>query len=328
MTIVRRFLLGAAALALGAGIAALPAVAQDFPTRSVRVIVPFAAGGPTDVVARVLADQLSQTMGQRFVVENRTGAGVVVGADAVAKSAADGHTLLYTTVAHVVTPVMFRTLPFDPVRDFAPVALVGQVPLVLVVNPQRTQARSLREFLDWMKANPGRADFGTAGNGSATHMGAALFVAMAGVNANHVPYRGTAQASNDLIAGQITFITEVAATAFGSMRAGTLRGLAISSKTRHPQMPDLPAFDEAGVPGYEAYTWHMIYAPAGTQAPVIARLNREVNAALQLPAIRTRLDQAGVTIVSDSTPQSAAAFAAAEAAKWAPILRAAGVTPE
>jgi tripartite-type tricarboxylate transporter receptor subunit TctC len=320
----RRHLLGAAAAGLAAP--GLLRAQGAFPSQPIRLIVPFAAGGPTDIPARLIADELGKLLPQRVVVENRTGAGVVVGTDLVAKAPKDGHTLLYSTIAHAVTRALFPRLPFDPLADFSQVALVGQIPMILLVSP-RVPANNLRELIALFRANPGRFDYGSSGNGGAVHLASELFLSMAGgLQVNHVPYRGSSAALPDLLNGTLAMMVDVAASAIPYMQRGELRAFAISTRERFPQTPNLPTFIEQGVAGFEAYTWHMVHAPSGTPEPVITALNQALNRVMAMPSVSERLSSLTMQVVADSTPASAAAFLRAEMAKWEPIIRDRGIT--
>ena len=317
----RRALLAATALPLAAQAQSAPLA--EWPSQPVRLVVPFAAGGPTDVPARLLADEMSRNLPNRIVVENRTGSGVVVGTDMVAKAPRDGLTLLYTTVGHAVTRAMFDRLPFDPVADFQPIALVGQVPMVMLLNND-FPARSLPEFTALVRANPGRYDYASSGNGGAVHLASELYLHMAGgLRMNHIAFRGSSAAYPDILAGRIPMIIEVAAGALGQIQRGALRPLAISTAARSRLAPNIPTFIEGGVPGYEAYTWHMVMAPAGTPASVIAAVHAAVGRAVSV--LTERLTDMAMEVVPNSTPASATAFLASEMAKWEPIIRAAGL---
>lgn len=306
----------------------IAAAAQDvWPNRPIRMIIPFSAGGPTDVVGRVIFEQMSQQLGQRIVVENRTGAGVVSGADVVAKAQPDGYTMLYGTVSLALTPAMFRSLPFDPVRDFAPVALLARIPTVLVVNPDVVPATNLAEFIAYVRARPDQIAYGAGGQGSAGHMSSELFLAQAGLRMPAVQYRGNAPAIPDLLAGRIAFVMEIGQSALALIADGKLRGLAVSARERMPQLPNVPAAPEVGLPGWEAYTWQMIWAPAGTPSAILQRMNAEANRAVRVPAIRERLEASGATVIDDSTPESSAVYMREEFERWVPMLRAAGVQP-
>jgi tripartite-type tricarboxylate transporter receptor subunit TctC len=315
MMLDRRTLLGAAA-----GAATLPlgiARAQDFPSQPLRMVVPFAAGGPTDIPARMIAEHMGSALPHRVVVENRTGSGVVVGTDVVSKAPKDGHTMLYTTVAHTVLRPLFPRLPFDPVADFAPVVLVGQIPCVLVVH-NSVPARTVAEFVALLKANPGKYNFASSGNGGAVHLATALFLSMIGAEANHVPYRGSSAAYPDLINGTNHFMIDIGMSA---ARQPNMRALGISALERTPLAADLPTIHEQGVTGYEAYTWHMVMVPAGTPAAAIARLNAAVNAALAVPTIRERLGESQFMTIKGGTAEQAQAFLRSETEKWEGIVR-------
>jgi len=321
----RRTLLAASAASL-----AVPGLAraQSWPRQPIRFVVPFAAGGPTDVPARVIAEQMSKDLPQRVIVENRTGAGVVVGSEVVAKGEKDGSVFLYSTIAHAVMRPLFPNLSFDPIADFSPVALVGVVPMVLMVN-KSVPANNLQELVALLKANPGKYDYASSGNGAALHLAAELFLKLGGgLKANHVPYRGSAAAYPDVLNGTIGIICDVAASAVPFVQKGELRALAISGKTRSPLIPDVPTFAEAGMPDYEAYTWHMVFAPAGTPDAIVTAMNSELNKAVAQPNVKQRLEELTINVMTDSTPASAAAFLKSEVDKWEPILKAAGIKVE
>jgi tripartite-type tricarboxylate transporter receptor subunit TctC len=320
-------------IALGAGALAAPALGRQaaaqspvWPTQPVRMIVPFAAGGPTDVPARLIADEMSKALPHRIVVENRTGSGVVIGTDLVAKGPQDGTVVLYTTVAHSVTRAMFPRLPFDPVADFTPVSLVGQVPVILLVNKD-FPARNVQEFVKVLRENPGKYDYASSGNGGAVHLATELFMhAAGGLKVNHIPFRGSSAALPEVLSGRIPMIFDIAASALPYARSGELRALGISTKERSPLAPDLPTIQEQGVPGYEAYTWHMVMVRAGTPQPMVEAINRAVNAAVALPNVKERLTELTVQIVQNSTPASAAEYLRSEMGVWEPLVRAAGIT--
>jgi tripartite-type tricarboxylate transporter receptor subunit TctC len=318
------------ALALGA-LAPFAANAQStagWPSQPVRLIVPFAAGGPTDIPARIIADEMSRELPNRLVVENRTGSGIIVGTDLVAKAPKDGLTVLYTTIGHAVVRALFPRVPFDPIADFAPVALLGKVPMIMMVNKD-FPARTLPEFIALIRANPGKYDYASSGNGGAVHLATELFLHMAGgLRMNHIAFRGSAPAMPDLLAGRIPMVLDVAAGAIPIIQRGDLRPLAISTRERSPLVPDVPTFIEGGVPDYEAYTWHMLLVPSGTPAPVIAAINAAANRVLEVEAVRNRLTEMTMDVVRGSTPASAAAFLAAEIAKWEPVIAAAGIKVE
>jgi tripartite-type tricarboxylate transporter receptor subunit TctC len=325
MSLTRRHALALGALAAPALSLRHAAAQGTWPNQPVRMIVPFAAGGPTDVPARLIADEMSKALPHRVVVENRTGSGVVIGTDMVAKGPQDGSVVLYTTVAHAVTRAMFPRLPFDPVADFTPVALVGQVPVILLVNPN-FPARNIQEFVRVLRENPGRYDYASSGNGGAVHLATELFMHMAGgLQVNHVPFRGSSAALPEVIAGRIPMIFDIAASALPYARSGELRALGISTRERSPLAPNLPTIQEQGVAGYESYTWHMVLVRSGTPAPVVQAINAAVNAAAGLPNVQERLTSLAMQTVRVSTPASAAEYLRSEMGVWEPIVRAAGI---
>jgi tripartite-type tricarboxylate transporter receptor subunit TctC len=302
---------------------ATPAAAQDWPTQPVRLVVPFAAGGQTDIASRILAEHLSRTMGQRFVVENRTGAGVVVGTDVVARAAPDGHVLLYTTIAHAVLKPLVARLPFDPDADFAPVIHVGAVPNAIVVA-RDVPAATLPDLIALLRAKPNTYDAAFSGVGSATHLALALFASMANVEFTMVPYRGSGAIYPDLAAGRVHFAAPVGLTL---ARDPNLRTLAVTTARRARTLPDVPTVAEAGLPGYEAYSWHMVFAPRATPAATVARINAVLSAALADADVARRMADAEMEL-DPGTPAEAAALLARESAKWADILRRIGAVPQ
>ncbi len=320
----RRTLLGLAGALPFAPVTAALAQAPGWPTQSIRIVVPFAAGGPTDIPARLLAEELGKALPQRPVVDNRTGAGVVVGTDAVAK-ARDGHTVLYTTISHAVLRPLFPRLPFDPVAAFAPAALVGVIPMVLMANKD-LPVNSLQDLIRLYRGSPGKYDYGSSGNGSALQLASELFLRQAGgLRVTHVPYRGSAAAMPDLLNGTVSMMLDVANNALPYVGRGEVKGLAVSSERRLPQLPDVPTFREQGLPDYEAYTWHMVLAPQGTPEAVVRRLNAAINGVLSEQAVQRRLEDLTMQVRADSTPESAARWLRAEMAKWEPIVREAGI---
>lgn len=323
----RIFLGGAAAAALAGQGLARPALAQSgaWPSQPVRVIVPFAAGGPTDIPARLFADELSKTLPQRVVVENRTGAGVVVGTEVVAKAPKDGNTILYTTIAHSVLGALFPRLPFDPVADFTPVALMGVIPMMLLVNKD-VPAKTLPEFVALVRANPGKFDYGSSGNGGAVHLASELFFARAGgLKMNHVPYRGSSAAMPDLIAGRINMFMDVAAGGLPYVSRDEVRPLGIAADKRIPQAPNLPTFAEQGIANAESYTWHMVLTPSGTPPETVQAINQAFNQAAKQEAIQRRLTDMTMTVRSDTTPETARQWLMDEIAKWDRIIKDAGI---
>jgi tripartite-type tricarboxylate transporter receptor subunit TctC len=322
----RRQLLGATAGALVSPLAG-PALAQNnWPSQPMRLVVPFAAGGPTDIPARLFAEEAGKILPQRFVVENRTGAGVVVGTDVVAK-ATNNHTFLYTTVAHASLRALFPRLPFDPATDLVPVALVGVIPMLITVGKD-VRARDLAGLQAALKADPGGMTYASSGNGGALHLATELMLRRMGAQALHVPYRGTAAAMPDVLNGTIPIIVDVATSAVPYAQRGETRALAVMDSTRLPQLPDVPTTAEAGFDGLEAFTWHMVMAPRNTPAPVIQEVNRVFMQVAAQAAVQQRLSDLAMRLVTDSTPDSAAAWLRAETEKWTGLIQEARIRIE
>jgi tripartite-type tricarboxylate transporter receptor subunit TctC len=303
------------------------ALGQTADSRSIKIIVPFAAGGNTDVVARLLADGLSAKLKRPVIVENRPGAGVVVGTNAVARAEPDGTTLLFTTVSHAINPALQPRLPYDSKGDFVAIARVATVPLVLSVT-NSFPAKTLTDFLNYVRVHPKAVSYGSAGIGSALHMAAELLSHQAGLEVAHVPYRGAGPAMNDLIGGQIQFIIDPISTSAPQISAGNIRALAVTSDRRSPTLPDIPTFREAGMPDYEASTWNVVLAPKGASAEIVRVLNQTINLVLTEPAVMRRLEQYDVIPVSDSTPASTATFLDHETQRWTGIIRSSGIKLE
>jgi len=325
MTPRRRFavvLLCVAALASGSGIA----VAQTYPERPIRVIVPFSPGGAVDGPMRLLAQEMSKKLGQQVVVENKPGAGATIGSELVAKAPADGYTLLLASQTNAISASLYRALAYDPIEDFAPIALIGREPGVLVVHPA-LPVTTAAEFIAYAKARPGKVDYASSGNGSGQHLFMALFASMTGLKLNHVPYRGSGQATTDLLGGTVAASIPGTAGMVGHIKAGKLRPLAVTGTKRSPQLPDVPTMAEAGVPGYEAYVWLGLMAPKATPQSIITRLNREVVAALATPEVRAYMATAGIEIVG-STPAEFGVFFRAERDQWAKVVRETGARIE
>ncbi|RDJ16851.1 Bug family tripartite tricarboxylate transporter substrate binding protein [Rhizobium grahamii] len=310
----------AAGLAVGAAlVAASPSRAADFPDRQVTMVVPFAAGGSTDVVARILAQKMSEDLGQQVIVQNVAGAGGNLGAGNVARADADGYTILMGTVAtHALNPLILKSTPYDPEKDFAPISLLVVVPNVLVVNPE-LPAKTVAELVALLKANPGTYSYASSGNGTPLHLSGELFKAMAGVEMEHIPYKGSGPALNDVLGNQVPIMFDNLPSSSGHIKSGTLRALAVTTKERAPSFPDVPTVAET-VPGYETYTWNALFAPAGTPADVVARLNSAANKALADPEVGKRMTEFSAVIVG-STPEELAAHVKAEIAKWTPVVR-------
>ena len=302
---------------------ARPAHSQaGFPDRPVTLVVPFAAGGSTDLIARLIAAKMSDGLGQQVVVDNRGGAGGNLGSAQVAKADPDGYTILMGTVAtHAINAALYRSLPYDPVTSFAPISLLVLVPNVLVVNPSLPVA-NLAELIALLKAKPGAYSYASAGNGTPSHLSAEMLKSMAGVDMVHVPYKGAGPALVDVMGGHVPIFFDNLPPSLEHIRAGRLRGLAVTTATRSSAMPELPTMAET-IPGYETYSWNALFAPAGTPADIIARLNREALAALADPVVAAKLAELSTTTVG-STPQELAAHVAAEISKWAPVVKAAG----
>jgi tripartite-type tricarboxylate transporter receptor subunit TctC len=302
--------------ALACGTAAFSA---DFPERQVTLVIPFAAGGSTDVVGRIIAQKMSEDLGQQVVVQNVAGAGGNLGADNVARAEPDGYTILMGTVAtHALNPLILKSTPYDAVTDFAPVSLLVVVPNVLVVNPE-LPAKNVAELLALLKAEPEKYAYASSGNGTPLHLSGELFNKMAGVSMQHIPYKGSGPALNDVIGNQVPIMFDNLPSSSGHIKTGTLRALAVTTAERAPSFPDIPTIAEAGIPGYETYTWNALFAPAGTPAPVIERLNASANAALKDPTVMERMKEFSATIVG-STPAELGDHVKAEIAKWTPIV--------
>lgn len=310
---------------------AMPALAQgSYPTRPIRLVVPFAPGGPSDTLARAFAERMSAILGQTLVVENRSGAGSTVGSDVVAKAAKDGYTLLFNNVSQATNPAFFRNLPFDPLVDFAPVALLAESPVVLLGAPN-LPASDLAGFMVQVRDHPGRYDYGSAGNGSAAHLAVARLLSEAQLFMTHVPYRGVAPAIADLLAGTIALVGDTATTGLAQARGGRLKALAVTSRARMPQAPELPTVRECGIPGLDDYamtSWNVLLAPSGTPAPIVARLNAAVRQAKADPAFAAALVGMGNTAMDDLDSGTVQDFLAAEQSRWGQVLRASGIVPQ
>ena len=300
------------------------ALAQPYPSRPVRIVVPLSPGGFADVPARILAPRLAAQTGGPFFVENRPGAGSTIGADFVAKSEPDGHTLLFTATPHVISAWLYKKLQYDALKDFAPVALIASGPYALVVNAQ-LPVNSVRELIAAAKSEPGKIDFASSGNGSAQHLVSALFNSMAGIEMNHVPYKGSGQAMQDLLSGQVKVSFAGIPNVLNHVRNGRLRALAVSTAKRWPDMPEVPTVAEAGVPGYEATLWLCMLAPAGTPSEIVKRLSDEIGKALQDPEMLKNMRAAGIA-PSYLEPEEFGAFMRAEHEKWGRVVRATGAT--
>ncbi len=299
-------------------IAATAAIAQSYPTRPVRLLVPFAAGGVADITARVVSQEMSAAMGQQLLIENRPSAGGIVASEAVAKAAADGYTLLFITNGNAVSASLFKSLPYDAVGDFAPVSTVGFFDLVLVVD-SASKIGSVRELLAYSKANPNKLNVGTINPGSTQNLAAELFKSMSGIDAQVVPFKATPAVITALKANDVQVAFEILAPVLAQIKGGTLKALAVTSEKRFAGLPDVPTVAESGVAGYQASSWNGIAAPAKTPRPVIERLNREVNAAVAAPEVRKRLDELGVEARA-GTPEALRELLVSEIAKWKAVI--------
>ena len=312
------------AFALAACCALAQAADEEYPSRTVRILVPFAPGGSTDVVARILADKLGADLKQSFVVENRAGASGNIGADVVAKAPPDGHTLLMgTTGVLAINKYLFSNMAFDPERDLVPVSYTSLITNILVVNPQ-VPARTVPELIRLAQSTPGALTFASSGPGSSTHLSGELFKSLAGVNILHVPYKGSSQALVDVIAGQVTMLFDNAPSSMPFIQEGKLRAIAVTSLKRLPNLPDVPTIDEAGVKGYESLSWSGIMAPAGTPKPVIDKLNAAIDRALRLPDVRQKFAALGIEAVG-GPPEAFARHIRAESEKWGKLVKAANI---
>jgi len=311
--------------ALGALFACIATVAsaQSYPNRAIRLVVPFPAAGTTDILARAAAQKLTEAFGQSVVVDNRPGAAGNIGSDLVAKSAPDGYTLLMGTVGtHAINPSLYSKMPYDHVKDFVPVVLVAGVPNVLVVNPA-LPVNSVADLIKLAKDKPGQINFASSGSGTSIHLSGELFKTMAGVDITHIPYKGSSPALTDLMGGQVQIMFDNLPSALPQIKAGKLRAIAVTSLKRAPVLPDVPTISESGLPGFEASSWFGVLAPAGTPAPIVARINAEVNKWLQSTDARERLLSQGAEAAGGS-PEQFANHIRAESEKWAKVVKASG----
>jgi tripartite-type tricarboxylate transporter receptor subunit TctC len=303
---------------------ATSAFAQGYPTKPAKVVVPYPPGGPTDIVARVVSQKLSEQMGQQFIVENRPGAGGNIGAEAVAKSPADGYTLLVATTAHAINPSLFKSLGYNLVKDFAPISQLTSGPLVIVANPS-LPAKNVKELIALAKAKPGTLNYASSGNGQSTHLSAELFGTMAGVKMNHIPYKGSAPALTDVMGGQASLMFDTMLSAMPQVKNGKLKAIAVTSAARSPAAPDVPTVAESGLPGYEAIAWNGLLAPAGTPPEVVNKLNAELKKALDAPDVKDRFSAQGFG-AAWNTREAFAKFIQAELDKWAKVVKVSGAT--
>jgi len=309
------------ALALATG-----AFAQTFPSKPIKLIVTYPPGGGADLMARLVAPRMAETLGQPVVVENKPGAGGQIGAAEVARAAPDGYTILLDAANHAVNPSLYATLPYDPAKAFAPISLLVRFPNVLVVNPQ-FPAKDVKELIAMAKAKPGSVAFASSGSGSAQHLAGELFRQRAGVDMTHIPYKGGGPALNDVIGGQVPIFFGNMASSLPHVKAGKLRALAITGSKRSDALPDVPTMAEAGLPDYEVYEWNAIFAPAGTPAPIVAKLAEAIAKALHAPDVRERVASLGGEIAALG-PHDTARFVSEQTETWGKVIRAARIKPE
>jgi tripartite-type tricarboxylate transporter receptor subunit TctC len=316
----------AAAIVATAALFGASVQAQDnYPSRPMRMIIPFAAGGPTDIVGRIMGAKMGEILGQQIVVEDRAGAGGNIGADFVAKATPDGYTMLMATVStNAINPGLYKHMPYDAIRDFAPLGRVGVTPTLLLVNPS-IPATDVKSLIALIKANPGKYSYGSSGVGSILHLCGEEFKSLAGgLDIVHVPYKGSAPMDTDLMGGQVAMAFDATPTAMPLALSGKVHALGAGMATRLPAMPNLPTLQEQGLKGFECYTWNAILAPAGTPAPIVDKLNAAINEALADPKVSGALQKAGINPTPGSTPQSTLEFMKAELKKWEPIISASG----
>lgn len=301
-------------------------LAQTYPSKPIKIVVPFGPGGFTDVVARILGVKLGESLGQSVVIENKPGAGSTIGSDMVAKSAPDGHTLLIVSSTHVISPWIYKSIPYDPIKSFAPVTKLVDSPYVLLTNP-KVPAKNVQEFIALAKAQPDKIHFASSGNGSAQHLIGGLFASMTKTQLKHVPYRSSSLAATDLVAGVVESSFAGVPNALAQVPNGRLNALAVTSAKRIPQLPNVPTMQEAGVPGYDATIWLAMLAPAGTPSSIVSRLNNEISKIMNTPETQKAMFDAGVE-VSLSTPAAMSQLMVSEMEKWGKVVKEAGVKLE
>ncbi|HEY5580114.1 MAG TPA: tripartite tricarboxylate transporter substrate binding protein [Rhodoferax sp.] len=325
----RRFSLGtlAAAAALGLTLLATGSVSAQvsFPNKPITIIVPFSPGGTTDILARIVGQGLNAELGQSVIIDNRAGAGGNIGGQLAARAPADGYTLFMGTVGtHAINASLYKKMPFDPIKDFAPLTRVANVPNLLVANPAKPY-KSVVELIAYAKANPGKVNFGSSGNGTSIHLSGELFKTMANVEITHVPYKGSAPAVTDLLGGQIDIMFDNLPSSIQHVRSGKLRPLAVTTANRSPELPNVPTIAEAGLPGYEATSWFGLFAPAGTPPAVISKLNTAIVKVLGQADVRKKISEQGAEVYSE-TPEQFAAFIQKEVVKWGKVVRDSGAS--
>ena len=309
------------------GVVAIPSLAQGtYPDHPIRMVVPFIAGGGTDVVARGVAKVLSDRLKQQVVIDNRAGAGSTIGTDIVSKATPDGYTLLFASAAHSFSPTVYAKLPYSQ-DEFAAIAIVNSTPLMLTVHPSMG-VKDLPSFIALLKANPSKYNYASSGVGTTLHIAAEHFIRAAGIKATHIPYKGEAPAMTDLLGGQVSFMVGQASTAIPYVKTGRLIGLGVTTPKRLASVPAVPTLAEAGLPGFTAYGWNAMLAPKGTPRAVIQLLNKEINAAIASTEVQKTFADLGLDLVEPTTPETASAFITAETGKWAPVIQAAGIKGE
>lgn len=320
---ILRSILGALALAVASN--ATPA--DDYPSKAIRFVVPYPPGGASDILARILAQKLSERIGQPVIVENHAGAGGNIGADFVAKAAPDGYTILMGNIGpNAMSPALYAKLPYDAIKDFAPITLVSSVPIILVAHPS-FPASTVKELVDLAKAKPGKYNYASAGSGSSNHLAMELFKMLAGVDLVHVPYKGGTPAMTDLIAGRIQVAFDTVPVALPHVKSGRLKPIALAGAKRTSLLPQVPTVAESGIPGYEASSWGGVMAPARTPRAIIDKLNTEINLTLGMPGVRERLAESGIELIG-TTPEQFAAHLEREIAKWKRVVDQAGIKVE
>jgi tripartite-type tricarboxylate transporter receptor subunit TctC len=325
-TLPRRSLIaGCIVIALATTVAATSA-ADTWPAKPITLVVPFAAGGTTDIIARAVGQKLGEALHQSVVIDNRPGAGGTLGAASVAKAAPDGYTFFMATVAHTMAPGLYKSLPYDFSKDLDPIGLVALTPNVLLVNPS-VPVKSVAELVAYIKAHPGAVNYGSAGKGSTEHLSGELFRSLTGTDIAHIPYKGGAPMMTDLIGGQIQMAIETSPSAAPHVRSGAVKALAVTTPRRSSAYPGVPTLDEAGVKGFDVTTWYAIMSPHGTPAAIESRMAAELGKVLRQPEVQRRFEEQGVS-AGDLTPEQLAAFIRAETAKWAQVAKDSGVVPE
>jgi len=327
---ISRRILAAAMAAFALGLSSQALAQANYPTRPITVVVPFAAGGPTDALARILSAKMTEKLGQQIVVENIGGAGGTIGVAKVARANPDGYTLSFTHMGTLAVNIaLYKSLPYDSVKDFEPIGLGGTNPMVLVTK-KALPAKDFKEFQAYVKANESKVQYGMAGIGAASHLGGLMLNSMMKVNVLEIPYKGTGPALNDLVAGQFDYMVDQAVNVLAQIQSGNIKALGVSTKKRLSQLPDVPTIDEAGLPGYEVEIWNAFFAPKGTPKEIIAKLNAALVEAMADPVVSKRLEDLAVVLPSKagSTPEALAATLKASIDKWVPAVKAAGVQPQ